>query len=301
MIFIHAADQPINSLTFSPDGMTLAAAGPGGALRLWDAAAGTVRHVVNNEGGSGFQRTAFLPDGSGLLACRPEGVWHWDFAARTMREEPVALNPSSDMALTPDGLRVMLTHVGEPESFQCRPWRGDHVSWRRSYTDLDPTNLGHATRGFQPVAVSGNGRLAATAGYDARTYVWDAETGGLVARSEPLSHPATRIAFSVDGRSIAVCARRQLSVWYFFQMTELLRKTVDKPAFTAVKFDPSGRLLAASCDDDTVRFWDTRHWQEMQRFTWDLGGINDVTFSPDGLRAACAGDSGKIVIWDVDL
>ena len=84
-------------------------------------------------------------------------------------------------------------------------------------------------------------------------------------------------------------------------MTELLRKTVDKPAFTAVKFDPSGRLLAASCDDDTVRFWDTRHWQEMQRFTWDLGGINDVTFSPDGLRAACAGDSGKIVIWDVDL
>src|SRR5262249_30549609 len=152
---------------------------------------------------------------------------HWDLTRKSGRVEPIDLIQSSDMALSPDGQCVLLTHVGDAESLQCRPWSGEHVSWRRAYTELDPFNTGHPPRGCQPVAFSRNGRSAATAGYDASTYVWDAESGGLVARSESLSNPATRIAFSTDSRSVAACARRQLSVWHFFQMTDLLRATVD--------------------------------------------------------------------------
>src|SRR5262245_27138584 len=301
MIFLHATDHAVTSLAFSPDGAALAAVSAGESVRLWDSATGTVQWEFNNPHGRGFQRVAFLPQSAGLLTCGPGGVWHWDLARRSGLDEPINLDATSDMALTPDGYRVLLTHVGEPESIQCRPWRGEHVSWRRTYTELDPVNLGHPAREFQLAAFSRSGRFAATAGYDSRAYVWDAETGGLVARSDLLPHPATSIAFSMDGRTLAICARRKLSVWWFFNMAELFRSMADQLAFTAVAFNPTGRILAASCDDDTVRFWDTRHWFEVQTFQWEIGGINALTFSPDGLRAACAGNSGKIVIWDVDL
>src|SRR5207248_9130000 len=63
MIFLQATDQPINSIAFSPDGATLAAASPGRIVPLWDTMAGTVRTVFTNPAGTGFQRVAFLPDG----------------------------------------------------------------------------------------------------------------------------------------------------------------------------------------------------------------------------------------------
>jgi WD40 repeat protein len=70
--------------------------------------------------------------------------------------------------------------------------------------------------------------------------------------------------------------------------------------FTGVAFHPSGRYLAATSNDETVKLYDTATWQLARTFTWKVGRLRSVAFSPDGTRAAVGSDSGKVVVWDVD-
>jgi WD40 repeat protein len=71
--------------------------------------------------------------------------------------------------------------------------------------------------------------------------------------------------------------------------------------FTGVAFHPSGRYLAATSNDETVKLYDTATWQLARTFTWQVGRLRSVAFSPDGTRAAVGSDTGQVVVWDVDL
>ena len=71
--------------------------------------------------------------------------------------------------------------------------------------------------------------------------------------------------------------------------------------YTAIAFHPSGRFLAATSNDATVKLYDTDTWQVAKTFTWNIGRLRSVAFSPDGSLAAVGGDSGQIVVWDMDL
>ena len=66
-------------------------------------------------------------------------------------------------------------------------------------------------------------------------------------------------------------------------------------------FHPSGRFLAATSNDATVKLYDTATWKRAQSFDWNIGRLRSVAFSPDGMLAAGRGARGKIVVWDVDL
>lgn len=70
--------------------------------------------------------------------------------------------------------------------------------------------------------------------------------------------------------------------------------------FTGVAFHPSGRYLAATSNDETVKLYDTTTWDVARTFTWDIGRLRGVAFSRDGALAAVGSDTGKVVVWDVD-
>ncbi len=75
----------------------------------------------------------------------------------------------------------------------------------------------------------------------------------------------------------------------------------DQKHFTSVAFHPSGRFLAATSNDATVKLYDTSNWALATTYTWDIGRMRSVAFSPDGLLAAAGSDTGKVVVWDVDV
>ena len=75
----------------------------------------------------------------------------------------------------------------------------------------------------------------------------------------------------------------------------------NRKEFTGLAFHPSGRYLAATSNDATVKLYDTGTWELAHAFDWDIGRLRSVAFSPDGMLAAAGGDRGKIVVWDVDL
>ena len=97
--------------------------------------------------------------------------------------------------------------------------------------------------------------------------------------------------------------KRHLHIWSALKLEEAPRTLTNDTLshFTAIAFHPSGQYLAATSNDETVKFFSTATWQEAKRFTWEIGKMRSVAFSRDGMLAAAGSDSGKVVVWDVDL
>jgi WD40 repeat protein len=81
----------------------------------------------------------------------------------------------------------------------------------------------------------------------------------------------------------------------------LMRNSGKKP-ITGLAFHPSGRYLAATSGDATVRLHDREaNWVVTRAFDWRIGALKSVAFHPEGTRAAAGGAKGQVVLWDVDL
>ncbi|WP_239465531.1 WD40 repeat domain-containing protein [Gemmata sp. SH-PL17] len=74
---------------------------------------------------------------------------------------------------------------------------------------------------------------------------------------------------------------------------KLDRKVIQDFAFSA-----DGTRLAVVSNEEMVRVWDTRTWEEGPVLSWGIGKLKCLAFSPDGTRAACGGHRGAILVWD---
>jgi len=106
-----------------------------------------------------------------------------------------------------------------------------------------------------------------------------------------------------DGRLVAGRINNRAAI---FQTDDLktgsvVLKNDSRKEFTGLAFHPSGRYLAATSNDATVKVYDTEAWAVVRVFTWEVGRMRSITFSPDGMLAAAGGDQGQIVLWDWDL
>jgi hypothetical protein len=130
------------------------------------------------------------------------------------------------------------------------------------------------------------------------------DTGDELRRSKPLAAEVSEWALSPDG-ALAAC---RYTVWVhvyplraeFTKPLATLRNT-NRKEFTGIAFHPSGKYLAATSNDETVKLYDTATWDVAHTFTWKIGRMRSVCFSPDGSLAAAGSDKGQVVVWDGDL
>jgi hypothetical protein len=73
--------EAVTALTFSPEGRYLAAAGNGGAVRLWDRDGGQALHEGPLPGPAGLSALAFHPDGSRLAGVNRERAQVWEVSS----------------------------------------------------------------------------------------------------------------------------------------------------------------------------------------------------------------------------
>src|SRR5262249_37175354 len=61
---------------------------------------------------------------------------------------------------------------------------------------------------------------------------------------------------------------------------------------------PTGQLLASASRDGTIKFWDTRTWQERRVRRDPTWGVESLAFSPDGRLLAWGGTDATVKVWD---
>ena len=124
--------------------------------------------------------------------------------------------------------------------------------------------------------------------------------GAALAESPTFENYPDWQAVSTDGRWIAGAKDRHIVIW---DTHDLRRPAAEwdndnRRSYTDLAFHPSGKYLAATSNDQTVKLYDTTTWVLNRTFTWDIGKMIGIAFSPDGTLAAAGSDTGKVVVWD---
>jgi WD40 repeat protein len=283
-------DQPINDAAFNSDGKFVVTSGRDRTARVWDVATGKLAGPVLQHEGQ-VTSSQFSSDGSQLLTVRDRHVvqlWDWREGRRLAPEIP-RRSVLSHASLSPDGKTVLTT---------ARSGYGhlyDAASSRLMYQFQQPG-------GIVDAAFSPDGRHVAIACHDGN--VWIREPND--ASSHPLVLPEgnqiEEIAFSNDGRFLAVGVRGgHARVW---DLAPPERDVVRLPGNDVqwVEFDRSGvrSLVLSTGARSGLAVYDTKTGNPISTATLPPNQITCARFNPDGHRILAFGRQPSVAVFDAD-
>jgi serine/threonine protein kinase len=276
------------ALAVSPDGQLAASGGDDHVVHLWDLTTGK---LLRDLGGhpSEIRGLAFSEDGR-LVSYSADGMLKlWDTQSGACMSTQVlpALN-AWNIALSSDARWLV---VG-----------GDS----RAVLSIDLPNRiflqskDHENSVFR-VALSPEGRRAASASGDGSAVIWDIQTGEPLTTLKGHEDFVDSVTFSPDGRTLATAGKDgAVRLWDADsgQAQAILTGHAPGQAICGLVYRPDGRALASSGCDSTVRLWtlgkESRS-RTLVRFP-ERHSVMSVAFTPDGRHLLTANHDGTVYV-----
>jgi WD40 repeat protein len=292
----------LRTLSFSPDGTTLASAGGNTddfAIRLWDVASGIFVRSLDTHT-SIIWDLAFSPDGRMLASVSADKTAKiWDWRAGTVIKSLDFPDQVVSVAFSPDGQTLA---VGGVDGFpNASIWTYSVSSWEPGLKLAESWNI-------PAIVFSPDSQFLVGGGTSRNARTWRMSDG---ANLFTLSHSGQvdTLAISPDGSTIAsglcevsgdngACSRGAVWLWDL-HTGKLLRKFSDFDAWVqTVAFSPDGSLLIAGAQGGTLRFYDTA--DDSTVFTTHTAGPGGVlAVSPDGRLLAATSNDNQIELWAI--
>jgi len=280
----------ISAVAFSPDSRTIATASFDGAVRLWDAATGTLLHAPFTEHEGRVLSAAFSPDGRTLATGGADRrILLYDVVTGKRIGEPLVGH---------DNWVRYLRFDAAGDALYSGATGGSLIRWDMTHRKLFD---GHTDRA-RSLALSPDGRILATAGFDLRILLWDAQRGDLLAElPSPHERSIIQVAYSPDGRYLAVGdAGGVVTLW------DVAGRTLLHPPFhyddavvIGLAFSPDSNYLAVGDFAGNLSLWRVATGA-MVRATPEAhdGWTLALAFAPDGQLLASGGTDGRLRFWD---
>jgi WD40 repeat protein len=295
----------VYSLSFSPDGKTLATGSYDNTIKLWDFAAG--KEIKELKGHTApVYSVAFSPDGMTLASSSTDkSVRLWNVAdGKEAKKIDGHTDIVDSVAWSPDG-KLLASGSADKSVRLWNPIDGKEVK-----------NLGAHPAGVYIVVFSQDGKQLASCASDGTIKVWDVE-----GQKEIKTLPAykaktekdpevkghkgqcTSIAFSPDGKTLySVGLEDQMLLAWDPVKGELIKERGPmKDGLCSIVVDKDGKRVLTSGYGGSLTVWDPA--QDKPIFEKNLKEIDKknygaycVLFSPDGKFAVTAHDDKKVVI-----
>jgi len=270
------------SVSFSPDGATLASGSNDGTVKLWNVEMET---AISTPPGSHF--TSFSPDGTTLASALGNGIVLWNVATgRTIA--------------TLEGHTGLLTVSFSPDGTTLASGSKDGTVklWNVATGQTIATLEGHADW-VTSVSFAPDGAILASGSGDGTVKLWNVATGQTIATLEGHTSWVTSVSFSPDGATLAFGSNDgTVKLWNVATGQAIATRSGHKDGVRSVSFSPNGTTLASGSYDKTVKLWDTFTKENIA----DLGHTSQVlsvSFSPDGATLASGSNDGTVKLWNV--
>ena len=286
---------PIRSVTFSPDGKTIASGSRGSDanFKLWNIETG--KEIRTLEGHTrDVDSIAFTPNGKIIASGSWDGtIKLWNSVTGEVLKTLSQGNFVYSIAFSPDGK----TLASGGSAGTTKLWNTE--------TGQELKTITGNSYGILSVAFSPDGKILALGGGDeARTgmdntiKLFNVETGKLLRTLSGHSDVVHSVVFTPDGKNIFSAGDDQtIKLWD----VETGQSAGSLPQIVmTIAISPDGQTLVGGRDDNTIRLYNAKTGRVIRIFRGHTSLIDSLAISAKGNMVAASDVDKVIKIWDVE-
>ena len=291
----------VRTVTFSPDGKTLASGNSDSTIYLWHVQTRILVKTLTGHTGT-VSSVVFSADGKTLASgSKDNTVRLWDAQTGKLQKTLKGhANEVLSVTFSSDG--NTLASGGADNTI--RLWNVETGTLHKTLNLIELTEeITDTEMGMEMVFSPDDKTLATwTWGWDIPIRLWDAQTGALQKTLTGEENDVVKgIAFSPDGKTLASAMdNRTIRLWHPQTGERHRILTGHKHFVSSVAFSPDGKTLASGSYDTTVRVWDVRTGELQKTLTGYMNEVLSVAFSPDGKTFVNSMDEDTIYMWDAE-